>query len=201
MATMTVVSSPGGLGVSGDEGNDNVAIDVDADGTHFVLTSPVAFGSATGCTLDGSGTQATCDRSGDTDIEVSMEGGDDVVRIGYGPDNLSPGDFVFAELGPGNDFFGGSANGDDAFGDEGDDVLDGASGDDWLGGGRWGDGGPFGPPAGSDKVFGGPGSDDLQDSDNDSPEADVLDGGGCSSAVHLLSVRQCPRPRPRATST
>jgi hypothetical protein len=56
-----------------------------------------------------------------------------------------------------------------AYGGRGDDVLSGAVGADWL------DGGP-----GADHVSGGDGRDFLSDGDRtgDSPQPDVLDGGG-----------------------
>lgn len=188
MATMTVVNDAGNLIVTGDNGNDDLVIDLNDAGTEYVLTSPVAFGSATGCVLNGASTQATCERTAATDIDLMTEAGSDSIRTGYGANNVHPDDFVFAQLGEGNDFFGGSAQGDSAWGGEGDDVLDGAGGDDSVHGGVFGGGGPGSAPGGSDKVFGGPGSDAMGDGDNEAPDADVLDGGGCSSASHL----SCP---------
>jgi Ca2+-binding RTX toxin-like protein len=88
-----------------------------------------------------------------------------------------PGDQVRVELGPGDDFFGGSEARDMAFGGDGNDVLDGAEGNDVLYGGG-------GLSPGSDQVFGGPGSDLLSDGDSTPGGPDVLDGGACFAAAH-----------------
>jgi hypothetical protein len=82
----------------------------------------------------------------------------DAVRLGDGDDILTtetPGDHPEGPV--------------RAYGGRGNDVLAGGDGSDWL------DGGP-----GADRISGGKGADFLSDGDRtgDSPQPDVLDGGG-----------------------
>ena len=44
-----------------------------------------------------------------------LGGGNDSFRVGYGSDNVYPGDQVRVQLGPGDDFFGGSEERDEAY--------------------------------------------------------------------------------------
>jgi hypothetical protein len=120
---------------------------------------------------------------GAPDENKGLFGGDDSLRVGYGSDDVHPGDHVLVALGPGDDFFGGSRMRDVAFGQEGNDLLDGAEGNDDLFGGSG-----FSP--GSDQVFGGPGSDRLTDGDSTPGGPDVVDGGACFGAA--VAHSSCP---------
>ena len=89
---------------------------------------------------------------------------------------------------------------DQALGQEGNDVLDGAEGIDGLEGGTYSS--VLTPAVGSDKLFGGPGSDDLVDSDSTSTHgADLLDGGACSAADHPSCPASPPAEAPGDNDT
>lgn len=174
VAAMDVQNGAGALTVTGDDVADDLTVGL--SGTDYVLTSTEEFDSAAGCSLDAAKKVATCARMPDpfvVRLQIHMGGGNDAVRVGYDGNVVNPLDPVAADLGPGNDFFGGSTRSDVVTGDAGDDVLDGAAGDDSLEGG---------PGPGSDKLFGGPGSDVLVDGDETGQIGpDVLDGGPCST--------------------
>lgn len=180
------------LAITGDDGPNDVRIDYsDASGS-WEVTIGGGIDSAVGCDVV-SPTRLRCpytriiDAWGTSDPGTEgMGAGNDSFRIGYGSDDVAPllpgaaPHDIVVDLGPGDDFFGGSEVKDVAFGQAGDDVLDGAEGDDWLAGGEdYPLDHPASPPPGSDQVFGGPGSDVVYDGDLTSNRGpDVLDGGG-----------------------
>jgi hypothetical protein len=197
LAGTRVVASGDKLAITGDDGPNDVRIDY-ADGSNtWDVTIGGGIDSWDGCDYV-SATSLSCpyasviDAIGTSDTGTEgMGAGNDSFRVGYGSDDVPAGfpDLprpVRVDLGRGDDFFGGSEAGDIALGQEGDDVLDGAAGHDWLGGGEVL---PLNHPnslsQGFDQVFGGPGGDVVYDGDLTSNRGpDLLDGGGCNQAAH-----------------
>jgi hypothetical protein len=180
------------LAITGDDGPNDVRIDYSDASDSWEVTIGGGIDSAVGCDVV-SPTRLRCpytrlvDAAGTSSTgNEGMGAGDDSFRIGYGSDDVGevvPGlRWLIVDLGPGDDFFGGSEADDEALGQEGDDVIEGAEGDDWLGGGEELPlDHPASPSQGSDEVFGGPGSDVIYDGDLTSKTGpDVLDGGANS---------------------
>ena len=188
------------LAITGDAGANDVRIDY-TDSTHsWDITVGGGIDSADGCELL-SPTSLRCPHTSIVDVAGTsytgtegMGAGSDSFKIGYGADEVGAdhlGDAwtLRVDLGPGDDFFGGSEAEDVVMGEEGDDVLDGGEGDDWLSGGELTPLDHPGPSQGSDEVFGGPGWDVIYDGDLTSNRgADVLDGGSCPQPAHA----SCP---------
>ena len=197
LAGTKVVASGDKLAITGDDGPNDVRIDYSDGSNTWDVTIGGGIDSWDGC-AHVSATSLSCPYTGDIDAmgtsDVGTEGmgaGNDTFKIGYGSDDV-PAEFpdlpyaVGVDLGPGDDFFGGSEANDMVLGQEGDDVLDGAEGHDWLGGGEILPlNHPNGPSQGFDQVFGGPGWDIVYDGDLTSNRGtDLLDGGGCTQAAH-----------------
>ena len=192
LAGTKVVASGEKLAITGDDGPNDVRIDYSEASNTWDVTIGGGIDSWDGCD-HVSASRLSCpytriiDAWGTSDPgPEGMGAGDDSFRVGYGSDDVAPlppgatpYDIV-VDLGPGDDFFGGSEVKDVAFGQSGNDVLDGAEGNDWLSGGEdYPLAHPASPAPGSDQVFGGPGSDVIYDGDMTSNRGpDVLDGGG-----------------------
>jgi hypothetical protein len=194
LAGTRVVASGDKLAITGDDGPNDVRIGYSGASNRWLVTIGGGIDSWEGCDFV-SATSVSCpytgaiDASSDTGTE-GMGAGDDMFKIGYGSDEV-PADFpdlpyaVRVDLGPGDDLFDGSEANEIVLGQGGDDVLDGAAGHDWLGGGEMLPLNHLGSPSqGFDQVFGGPGWDIVYDGDLTSNRGpDLLDGGGCTQAA------------------
>ena len=194
LAGTTVINEPDRLAITGDDGPNDVSIDLSDDASAYLVTIGGGIDVSTGCVSLSAGRlrcprQDTGPQSFRIDASSHFGGGteglgagNDSFKAGYGSDDLHAGfELVLVDLGPGDDFFGGSETSDRVYGQGGNDVLDGAEGRDELNGGDL----DLAAPAGSDRLFGGPGDDSLTDGDstlNHGP--DLLDGGGCSQSAH-----------------
>ena len=192
LAGTKVVASGEKLAITGDDGPNDVRIDYSGASNTWDITIGGGIDSWDGCD-HVSASRLSCpytriiDAWGTSDPgPEGMGAGEDSFRVGYGSDDVAPlppgakpYDIV-VDLGPGDDFFGGSDVKDVAFGQAGNDVIYGGGGNDWLSGGEdYPLGHPASPGPGYDQVFGGPGSDVIYDGDLTSNRGpDVLDGGG-----------------------
>ncbi|HEX2087743.1 MAG TPA: hypothetical protein VHF89_18805, partial [Solirubrobacteraceae bacterium] len=182
-AATTVRVQGGGVAVRGDDAPNHIVVSPVDAGRGYAFEDPAGVTAGDGCRQE-TPTRATCPRvenptvcEGDAcsheveSVHVEALGGDDDVRVGYGPAAEGwPQTHAFVEGGPGDDFVGGTPVVDyELAGGPGDDVIDGAGYNDRLDGG-----------GGRDVLFGGPGYDRLADGDDPArPDADVFDGGPC----------------------
>ena len=182
-AATTAQVARGGPEARGDDGPNRIVVSAVEQGSAFAIEDRDGVTAGAGCRQDGA-TRAICPRidepmvcQGDvcskaaSAVHVAALGGDDDVRVGYGPAAAGwPQTHAFVDGGPGDDFIGGTPVVDyDLDGGAGDDLLDGAGFNDRLSGG-----------GGRDRLYGGPGQDTLTDGDAPrAPDADVMDGGPC----------------------
>ncbi|HEV2813521.1 MAG TPA: calcium-binding protein [Solirubrobacteraceae bacterium] len=170
--------------IRGDDGPNRIVVTPVDGGGRYAIDDPAGIAAGAGCVQE-TPTRASCPRIENPTIcqsdacthaveAVAVEalGGNDDIRVGYGPAADGwPQTHAFVNAGAGDDFVGGTPVVDyELHGGPGDDVVDGAGFNDRLDGG-----------GGRDVLFGGPGSDVLADGDDSArPDADVLDGGACT---------------------
>ena len=161
MAVSTVTIAGGQLIVTGDGGNNDVAVGIDpSNAADYRLSDSTGIADPipTGC-VRVSPTAIRCPVAGITTVQTDLGAGDDLFKVSSG--SVPEGVTVNVFGGDGNDTIRGR-NGpglDQLLGDGGDDTIYGEGGDDTLDGGDGNDtllGGP-----GNDLIFGRAGNDDM----------------------------------------